>query len=189
MDQDPKKIFKDFSKDDIFVIGTTPEERAKILYIRSGMSPSLIARRLEKWGDQITTKRISKWVDKKGWVKLRKQFKDTYSEAVNVERAKKIAVKDVSDENEVRGVYAEVSGQIINSIKQKLALSVTPDSPFPTLNVQDLASLALSLETTQKVHHRALGIPELIKIDPTTGMEGIRVIPAHEDPALEDPEE
>lgn len=189
MDQNPKKVFKDFNKDEIFVIGSTPKERAKILYIRSGMTPGKIEERLKKWGDEIPITRIRDWIKNKDWKKQREIFKNTYTNAVHVQRAKTIAIKDVSNEEQVREVYAEVSGQVINSIKQKLAMSITPDAPFPTLTVQDLASLALALETTQKVHFKSLGIPELIKIDPTTGMEGIRVIPAHEDPVLEDPEE
>jgi len=103
-----------------------------------------------------------------------------------VQRAKKAAKEDVSVESNIRDFYSEISGELMNSIKQKLFLAKVPDSPFCVLSTQELASLAMSLEITQKVHHKALGIPELIKIDPTTGFEGIRIIPAHEDPALDD---
>jgi len=184
-----RDAFKKFDKDQIFVIGTDSEERCKILYIRSGMAPGAIRDRLSKWGDEIPLTRIRGWIKKGKWADLRKSFKETYSTEVHIERAKQTAVKDVSDENEVRGVYAQISGEIVNSIKQKLYLSKTPDSPFSTLSSQELESLSETLERTQKVHHRALGIPELIKIDPTSGFEGIRIIPAHEAPAIETDDE
>lgn len=181
-------IFKRFNKDEVFVIGTTPEERVELLYIRQGMAAGAIQKRLEKWGDEITLTKVRKIIENKDLKQRRKDFRNAYDSKKYMERAEKAAVKDVSDEDAVRSVYAEVSGQIINSIKQKMALACTPDSPIPQLNVQDLASLSMSLEVTQKVHHKALGIPELIKIDPTSGLEGIRLVPKHEIPAVDDGE-
>lgn len=189
MASNPKDVYRKFSKNDVFVVGTTSEERVKILYIRSGMSPSIIYKRLKKWGDEIPLTRIRNWIAKGDWRKEREKFKQTYSTTIVEQRAVAAAVKDVSDEQQVREVYSEVSGQMINSIKQKLALATTPDSPIPTLDVQELASLAMSLDITQKVHFKSLGIPELIRIDPTSGFEGIRIIPAHEDPDIDSSDE
>lgn len=179
------EVFRDFKRDEMFVIGSTPEERAKILYIRTGMSPSKIERRLKQWGDSLTLKIIRGWILKGKWRELRKKFKDTYSTEVQVQRAKHAATADVSNENQTRAVYAEISADIANSIKQKLNLATTPDSGIPNMSVNDIATLSIALDTVRKVHFQSLGIPELIKIDPTSGFEGIRIIPAHDDPELE----
>ncbi len=179
-------VFKKFDKEQIFIVGSNTEERAKILYLRSGMAPYEIQKRLKDWGEDIPITRIRGWVQKKKWKKERAEFKKTYSAEVHNARAKKVAEKDVSNETQVREVYSQVSGQLINSIKQKLALATTPDTSIANMSVGDLASLSLSLKITSEVHFKSLGIPELIKIDPTTGHEGIRIIPAHEDPAVDD---
>jgi hypothetical protein len=177
-----EKVFKKFDKDQLFVVGGTAEERAQILYIRSGLAPHEIQKRLKDYGEDIPITRIRGWAKSKKWKEDREKFRQTYSAEVHHARARKEAEKDVSNEEEVREVYSQVSGRIINSIKQKLDLAQTPDSPHPVLSIQDLASLSVSLEVTQKVHFKALGIPELIKVDPTSGYEGIRLLTAHDDP-------
>ena len=166
-----------FNKEEVFVIGSTPEQRVELLYIRQGMPAGAIHKRLEKWGDEITLTRIRNIIQRKDLKQKRKDFHSAYDLEKHKQRAMKAATKDVNDEDEVRGVYAQISGHMINSIKQKFLLSTTPDSDIAQMSISDLASLAMTLEITQKVHHKALGIPELIKIDPTSGMEGIIVVP------------
>lgn len=180
MGRSPDDVFKKFDKNEVFVIGSTPEERVELLYIRQGMPPYKIFDRLKTWGDEISIQRIRSIIKNKSLKKKRQDFKNAYDLELHKARAVKAATKDVSDETEVREVYAQVSGDIINSIKQKLLLSTTPDSSIPQMSVQDLASLSMSLEVTQKVHFKSLGIPELIKIDPTGTFEGITIIPGDE---------
>lgn len=190
MARSSKDIFKKFNKDEVFVIGATVEERVELLYIRQGMAAGAILKRLNDWGDEIMISRVRKIIDNKDLKQKRKDFVKAYDVKMHMARAEKAAVKDVGDEEEVRGIYADMSGQIMNSIKQKFFLSIGPDSPIPNLSIGDLSDLAHTLEVTQKVHHKALGIPELIKIDPTGGFEGITIVPKHEIPGGDnDPEE
>ncbi len=177
MSRSKKDIYKKFDKSSIFVIGETPEERAKILYIRGGLKPSQVIRRLVEWGDtEIPAETLRTWIKRGGWKQLKKKFKDCYDVKVAEKRAEKTAEKDVSNEEQVREVYANLSGQVMNMIAQKFKYNMTPDSDAPVMNVKEISMLSESLKHMQDIHFRALAIPELAVIDPTQGQEGIRIL-------------
>ncbi len=172
-----KDIYKKFDKDSVFIIGETIEDRARILYIRGALKPSQIIRRLVAWGDEeIPAETLRTWIKRGGWKKLRDTFKETYDVKVAQKRAEKVAEKDVSNEDQVREVYANLSGQVMNIIGQKLKFNMTPDADAPVMGVKDINMLSETLKNMQDIHFRALGIPELAVVDPTQGQEGIRIL-------------
>ena len=184
--KNPSRSFIDFKKKDIFVIGATTQERAKILFIRSGMKPRSIIKRLRDWGDQeIKTTALSKWVALGKWKALRQRYVDTYERTKVEAVATQQGQADATNEEQVREVYAKCAAQLMNMIHQKLRMKMSPDMDFPIMSTMELAELAKGMERLQDVHFRAIGIPDLVIVDPTQGHDGITVIPSIELKAIE----
>lgn len=179
-------IFKKYGDKEIFVIGDTNEERAKILYIRSGMTAKQIAKRLNEWGDlNLTHPEIQKWVNNGEWRKLRKKYAESYDKKFTENIAAKQADADADGQQLIRNTYAEISAQLMNMVHQKLKFSTPSMGQAAIINPKDILDLSTAMKNSAEVHFRALGIAEISIVDPTIGQKGITMLTKQDAERLE----
>lgn len=170
-------IRKEYGDNEPFIIGDDDKERALVLYVRSSLSPSKIAKRLKEWGgNDLGTVTIKNWVNQGGWVKLRKQYKETYTSKFTEKVAENQADADANSQQVVREVYAKISGELMNMVHQKLKFSKPKFADAALLSPLDIMQLSIAMKTSADVHFRALGMPEVSVIDPTVGQTGIQIL-------------
>lgn len=180
-------IFKKFGDQELFLIGDTDEERAKILFVRSRLSPSKIKKRIDEWnGGNIPLVTVKNWAHKENWLKLRRDYTKSYEITINNETAKAQAVIDADSQANVRDSYANISGQIMKMIGEKLKYNMPSLGSSPIIDSKEMLNLSIAMKNIADVHFRALGIPEVAVIDPTVGQDGISILTKQDVEKLEE---
>ncbi len=177
MPRNKEDIFKKNAKETIFVMGDTDEERAKLLYIRHGLSNTKIAKRLKDFNSaEISVKTISSWIQRGGWKELRKKYQLQYEKKQVSKQATADATADVNSQEEVKTVYGSMAGTVMNMIKQKLDFSKSQFGPAPLQDAKEIYLLSQAMKNLKDVHFSALGIQEVTIVDPTAQNDEIVVM-------------
>ena len=169
-------IFKQNGKTEIFVIGDNDEERAQILYIRSGLTAGEIIKRLKNYsGVVLELATVKGWIKKGEWLGKRKAYKVAYESKLSMVHAEKQATTDNKHQDDVRSVYADLSAHAMNIIKQKFDFTKPKFANAPIIDSKELLNLSQAMKNFADVHFRALGIAEVAVVDPTSQNKGIRI--------------
>ena len=179
-------IFKKYGTDCIFVTGDTPEERAKLLYIRKKLTAAGVVKRLqESHGDTITVKQVKNLIKNKHWLDMRHAYQKSFDVQVIEQSAARVVSDQLDDQQSVRNVYAEASKLLMNMIKQKIDFHTPKHGGAAILPAKDIKELAQATKDISDVHFRALGIAEVATVDPTTGHEKIIILTKQDMEALQ----